>query len=54
MHRELSLQQHLSKTVVRGGHRVPFMTTHANADWQDKTRQVSIPLFFWRIHHIMI
>jgi len=30
---------------MHGGHRVPFMTTHANVDWQDKTRQVSITFF---------
>lgn len=45
MHRKLPLQHHLSKIVMHGGHRVPIMTTHANADWKDKTRQVSIPFF---------
>jgi len=30
---------------MHAGYRVPFMTTHANADWQDKTRQVSTTFF---------
>jgi len=38
MHRKLPLQQHSSKIVMHGWHRVPFMTTHANGDWQDKTQ----------------
>ena len=45
MHRTLPLQQLLSKIVMHGWHRVPFMTTHANVDWQDKTQQVSITFF---------
>ena len=46
MHLKPPLRQHLSKIVMHGWHRVPHMTTHTNADWQDKTLQVSISFFF--------